>query len=277
MMKLLISLLLLSSLGFAKMVNGVAMTVDGEPITLYEIRDFAKTNKISINEAVTTLVQSKMEEKEIAETGIYATPQEIEMQLEKLANANNLSKETFLREFKKQGEDEAYLRERVEKKVKRDKLYGKLLSRKRKTIDEEMIRSQYELHKKEFKMPTKIELIEYLSSSAEALQMKQMNPMMMLPNLKVNNRTVPVNKLNPQLAMLLLKTKNNSFTPIIGIGPNESAMFYVKRKIEGEQVPYEKAKNAIAAKLIKEAEQAILIEHFEKKKSEANIVIIRKP
>ncbi len=52
MHKLLLSLLLGSTLSFASMVNGVAILVNEEPITLYDIERTMVVNKIPKNEAV---------------------------------------------------------------------------------------------------------------------------------------------------------------------------------------------------------------------------------
>ena len=54
-------------------------------------------------------------------------------------------------------------------------------------------------------------------------------------------------------------------------------MFFVKNKSKDMIVDYERAKQNIFARVMKEREQALLIEYFEKKKSEAIVKVIRKP
>ena len=57
MIKILTVLALMFSFSFARMIGGVAMTVDNEPITLAEIKTFQKQNHISKEDAVNALVQ----------------------------------------------------------------------------------------------------------------------------------------------------------------------------------------------------------------------------
>ena len=54
MYKLFLTLLVSSGISFAGMVNGVALTVNDDPITLYDIDKAMSTNKISKNEAINT-------------------------------------------------------------------------------------------------------------------------------------------------------------------------------------------------------------------------------
>ena len=56
MYKFFLSLLVGSSLTYAAMINGVALTVNDEPITLYDIDRTMVINKVSKNEAVSYLV-----------------------------------------------------------------------------------------------------------------------------------------------------------------------------------------------------------------------------
>ena len=126
-------------------------------------------------------------------------------------------------------------------------------------------------------MPGSVEVLEYLSNSGEVLNAIASQPMVQFPNVKVTPKTIPLDKVNPQIAMLLVKTADSSFTPVINAGNGTFAMFFVKSKTKGTIVPYEKVRNRIFAEVMKDREQALLIEYFEKKKSEAHIKVIRKP
>lgn len=60
---------------FSKTIGAIAMTVNGDPITLYEINQLSKRAKISKEDAVNALVQEKIEEEEMRKQGIYASPE----------------------------------------------------------------------------------------------------------------------------------------------------------------------------------------------------------
>jgi hypothetical protein len=96
------------------------------------------------------------------------------------------------------------------------------------------------------------------------------------PNVQVTPKTVDLKSINPQLAGLLLNTKNKTFTPILNLG-KISGMFFVIKRAGQKHISYEEAKQSIFARVLKSKEQAALIEYFEKKKSEANIKIVRRP
>ena len=276
MIKYFISFVFVTLSLYAKFVDGIAMTVDSEPITLYEIRQLAKENNISTEDAVNALVQQKIEEQEIKRLGIYVSSYDIDQEIEKLAKRNGLSMEQFKAILKKRGKDYKAFREEVEKKLKRDKLYQQILSKRMKKPDMEELQSFYNLHRDEFTMPSRIEMIEYLAPSKEALQMQRSQPMAKIPGIKMTPKTVDLTKINPKLGGLLLQTAEGSFTPIVNLG-KANAMFFVKQKLDPKPVSFAMAKEAIMAKLMKEREQAALIEYFEKRKSEANIKILRKP
>jgi parvulin-like peptidyl-prolyl isomerase len=261
---------------FAGLIGGVSITVDNEPITLYEIQSYVIQHKIPVEEAVNRLIQKKIEEIEIKKLGIVASPYEVDKKIEEIAKQNNMTVEEFKKALVAEGHSEKKIRSDIEDKFKRDELYKRIVGSSLKKPDEEELRSYYELHQDEFNMPTTVELIEYISNSKEALEAQKKQPMVNMPNIKVTPKTLDLKSINPQLAQLLLQTPNSSFTPVLSLG-KQSGMFFVKNKGGKNSVSYEMAKKAIFMRVMKEKEQAALIGYFEKKKSEANVKIIRRP
>ncbi len=140
----------------------------------------------------------------------------------------------------------------------------------------EQMKAFYEKHKNEFTIAGKIKIQEYTAKDPQALQAIQMRPMLMLPNVKITTKTLDPNKTNPRLIQFLLQTPLRKFTPIVNLG-EYSAMFFILKKEAPITASYEQVKQNIFMRLMKEQEQANLISYFEKKKSEANIKVIRKP
>ena len=56
MYKLFISLVVSSGISFAAMINGIAIIVNDEPITLHDIDKTMSVNKVGKNEAVSYLI-----------------------------------------------------------------------------------------------------------------------------------------------------------------------------------------------------------------------------
>jgi len=276
MIKQFMSLALIATTTFAGIVGGVSMTVDSEPITLYEIQNFVQQNKVSTEEAINRLIQQKIEDIEIKNLGLVVPPNNIDMKMEDLAKQNKMSLEKFKQELVKEGHSETTLRDQIEQKLKRDELYKKIVGSSLKKPDEEELVSFYELHKDEFSAPTTVDVIEFLSPSKEALEVQKKQPMAQQQNVQATQKTVKLQKINPQLAQLLMQTPEGTFTPVLSLG-KIAGMFFVQKKGGKISASYDKMKPTIFAMVMKSKEQASLIEHFEKKKSEANIKIIRRP
>ncbi len=261
----------------AKTIGAIAMTVNGSPITLYEIKAFSKKAHIPIEDAVNALIQEKIEQEEIQKQGIYATPDEIDQRIDMIAKQNHMTPRQFQKALKKEGTTIEALKKDIEKQIKKEKLYQKLLANKLKKPTEEEMRAYYQKHKNEFTVPGKIKIQEYLSNDPRALQAIKMQPMLMLPNVKITPKKVDPRKTNPQLIQLLMQTPLKQFTPIVNLGKNQAAMFFVESKGKAVTAPFEQVKQNIFMRIMKEQEQANLIAYFEKKKSEADIKVLRKP
>ncbi len=276
MIKILTVLALMMTLSSARMIGGIAMTVDNEPITLSEIKTFQQQNRLSKEDAVNALVQKKLEEEAVRAAGIFVNPMEIDKEVEFFAKKNGIDIAGLKAELSKQGTSFEKFRADIAAKLKRDKLYKKIIGTRLKQADDASLRAYYDAHKKEFKLPGNIKVIEYTSTDGRALQMIQMNPMMNQENVKMKEKTIEAAKTNPKLFALLLQTPETTFTQIINTG-KAFVMFFVKEKGHDRVLGFDKVKQNIFARVMKEKEQALLIEYFEKKKSEATIKIIRKP
>jgi DNA-binding phage protein len=252
------------------------MTVDNEPITLFEIMKQSKINNISKEEAVNRLVQQKIENIEIQKLNLVATPMEVDAKMKELAKQNGLTYEQFKQALAQEGHNEEQIREQIEQKYKRDKLYKRIIGSKIQKPDFDELKSYYELHKNRFSMPEAVEIIEYLSPAKEALEMQKRSPMMQVPNIKATPKSINFSEINPQLASLLAGTPDGSFTPVLDLG-KQSGMFFVKRKLGVKEADFQVVQKSVYAMLMQEREQAVVIEYFEKKKSEANIKVVRQP
>ena len=277
MIKYFLAFTLLVTPIFAKTIGGIALTVNGNPITTYEVNNLSKKAHISKEDAVNALIQEKIEEEEIKKSGIYATPDEVQKRIDLIAKQNKLTPEQFTKALKKEGKTIDELKNDIEKQIKKEKLYQKILAGKLKKPSEEEMREYYNKHKKEFTIPGKVKIQEYLSNDPRALQAIKMQPMLMLPNVKITPRTLDPRKTNPQLMQLILQTPTKTFTPIVNLGKNQVAMFFVERKGRSVTAPFDQVKQNILMRMMKDQEQANLIAYFEKKKSEADIKVIRKP
>jgi len=95
MYKLFLALLVSSGILFADTENGLALTVNDEPITIYDINKTMADNKLSKNEAVGLLVDKALYEQAVKENNISADIFDINDYIEKLASANGMDLYSF--------------------------------------------------------------------------------------------------------------------------------------------------------------------------------------
>jgi len=276
MLKLLFLLGFIVTFSFSRMIGGVAILVDGMPITTFEIKDFAKEKHISINDAVNALIQQKLAEEEIARLGITASQQEVENGLKELAKRNHLDLQTFKREVVAQGKTIYELKHDIANDIKKEKLYQKILAGSIKKPTDEDLKRLYEQHYNEFNMPTKIDVIQYVSNDKERLKTKLKTPAFPIEGVAEGKTTLPLNAIPPQLAQTLIKTKKGGYTPILKIDGGRYVAFKVVKKYN-KNLSFKDVKPKLMMAYIAERRQAKLIEYFEKKKAEATIKVIRKP
>ena len=72
MYKLFLSLVISSGISFAGMINGIAIIVNDEPITLYDIDKTMSVNNVSKNEAVSYLIDKILYDQLVKENNITA-------------------------------------------------------------------------------------------------------------------------------------------------------------------------------------------------------------
>jgi len=276
MLKALFLLGFIATLGFSRMIGGVAILVDGMPITTFEIKDFAKKNNIPVNDAVNALIQQKLAEEEIQRLGITASSQEINKALAELAKRNNMDLDTFKKKVVAQGKTIYDLKQDIAKDIKKEKLYQRILVGSIKKPTDEDLKRIYDQHYNDFNMPTKVDVIQYVSNDKERLRTKLKTPAFPIEGVAEGKTSLPLNAIPPNLAKTLIKTKEGRVTPIMGIGGGRYVAFKVLKK-HSKNISFEEVKPKLKMAYIAERKQAKLIEYFEKKKAGANIKVIRKP
>jgi len=276
MLKALFLLGVIVTLSFSRMVGGVAILVDGMPITTFEIKDFAKKNHLSINDAVNALIQQKLAEEEIAKLGIRASREEVENGLKELAKRNHMDLETFKKQVVAQGKSLYELKQDIANDIKKEKLYQRILMGSIKKPTDEDLKRIYEQHYKEFNMPTKVDVIQYVSTDKERLKTKLKTPAFPIEGVAEGKTSLPLNAIPPNLAKTLVKTKVGRVTPILSIGGGRYVAFKVLKKYS-KNISFKDIKPKLEMAYLAERRQAKLIEYFEKKKAGAEIKIIRKP
>lgn len=259
-------------------IGGVAVLVKNTPITLLEIQQEMKQSGLNAPQSADTLIRKKLEQLEASEKKITVTSAEINEELARMASQNNLSMEQFLNAMQTvRGLSEKDLKAKIEESIKGQKLYSAIAFSKmgQPTAEEEA--EYYQLHLDEFSRPESFEVTAYVSASQEVLSAKIADPMRHIEAIQTKDESIPYGKINPQLAQILNKTPNGSFSPIIPNGQNGFMSFYMRDKLNVVTDNLESVRPQISNTIIGEKRNQVLNDYFTRLRLSADIKVLRLP
>jgi len=149
----------------AEVVNRIIASVDGEPITLYELNQFiakqrALTPSLQIpsqNEALQALVTEKLLAKEIAAKGIHVRDEDIDRYVDHIKQANHLDDDQLKEALKQQGIDYAKYRDQVRQEIEKVQLMNREI-RGKVNVSPQDVNRYYEAHKAEYQLPARVKV-----------------------------------------------------------------------------------------------------------------------
>jgi len=275
MIKLLLPFFLFAALE-AKTVDAVAVIVEDEPITLYDISSEMKTAHIGKKEAVDILIRKKLEEKEIKRRGIGVTEDEIFDEIRRLAEANHMSISQFYDAVRESnGLSSSQLKEKIKQRLLSQKLYQSIAMTKMKEPDEREIEEYFKLHKEEFLHPAFYDVIIYTAPNKELLMQKLDNPMFYSTKIRKTKQRLAYEQLPPALAKILDATKEGSFTQIVPDGKGGFMSFYIEKRGPVQETNINKLRPVIVNVIMNQKRKEILDDYFAKLKDSADIKILR--
>ncbi len=279
-MKNLFLTLLFSPLLFSDIVGGIALTVDGEPITLYEIKQEQELSQQNVKKTVDILIRTKLEKIEAKNRNVTVTNAEVLEDLKKMAEQNNMSLSQLYETMSSSRHlSESQTKEKTKEKLRKQKLFDAIAMSQMEEPTQEELEEYYKLHLAEYQMPKSIDTMVYTSSDKDALERKISNPMINLPSVQMQNQTIEMAKVNPQLAQLLINTKNGSFTQILPpMAQNQGYMaFYIMNKNDVNTPALALVQNQIQASIMNKKRDQVLSEHFQRMRMNADIKVLRLP
>ena len=261
---------MLFSFAQAKMVDGIAMTVNGEAVTTSEIKAVQRQMGVSKKQAVDLLVQDRLQKSAMKKISIPES--DIDLKIAQIAAQNNLTVPKMQKVLKQQGTSWSKYRKSIKESLKKQKFYREKVAATLSKPSEDELKIFYENHKKEFVIPTSISLIEYSAPSEAALK----NFLQTKKKKGVRSRTVKKSTSNMNSALMgqLLQTQNGSFTRPFNAG-DKYISYKVVSKNGQRSMSFEDAKGAVAGRWRQEQQGKALKDYFEKMKTNADIRIIR--
>ncbi len=258
----------------AKIVAGVAITVNGDPITLHDISQTQKDRKMSKKEAIDFLVSQKIRDQELVRLKIDVSDARIDSEIHDMAYRNGLSSAAFLDKVRQQeGLSPSAYKKQLKEQIKTQELMRSILASN--VTGEDEMRSYYNQHQDEFSMPKEILAMRFTSHNKASLEQAMRNPNTAIKGVERAEENIPIDSLPPPIAQVFAATKVGQFTQILNGGNGALMTFLIKEKKDSEKISYQQAKNFIAQKLIEKRQNKILEDYFEKVKKKAVIINLR--
>jgi len=273
MTKTFLHLILLISLSAclpAKMIDGIALIVEGEAVTTAEIRAVRTQMAVSKSQAIDLLIQDRLQK--AAMKNISIPEIDIDKKISEIALQNNVTIPKMQKILQQQGTPWVKYRSSIRDALKKERFYQDEVVASTPTPSPDELKLFYKNHKKEFTLPTNIRMIEYTASSE-----KKMNKFLRTRNtsyVKVRKKTKSIKNIEGSVLTMLLQTPNGAYTTPINAG-DRYIVYKVLSKQGRTSMPYEAAQGAVAAKWKQEQQGKALKDYFEKLRTRADIKILR--
>ncbi len=255
----------------AKMIDGVAMVVEGEPVTTSEIVAVQKQYHLPKAKAINLLIRDRLQKATIDAVTI---PEEvIDQKISEVAAKNGVSVAQMQEILQQRGTEWSSYRDSVAHALKKEKFFQENVLEKIPTPTEDELKLYYKHHQSAFTLPTSIEMVEYSSDSREAIKnFLQTHRTDGVTTRKVTQKT---NTINPALLSALMQTPVGAFTRPFNAG-DRYIIYKVIAKKGTIQIPYRAAREGVLKQWQQTQQNKALQDYFEKLRTRADVQIIRR-
>jgi len=275
-MKKIVLALSVSVLLYAEIINGVALTVEGEPITLLEIKQEMRTMNTDAKRATDMLIRQKLEALEIEKRDISVSTSDVYEDIKKTAAANNMNVSQFYDAVREaNGINSTELKEKIKEKLLSQKLYAAIAYSSVAQPSQNDIEEYYALHKEEFKHPSSFEVTIYNAKERSRLEQKIANPMLYAPDVVTNDQTLPYTRIAPELASLLEATEVGSFSQVVPDGQGGFFSFYLRKKEQAQEADIQSVQDEIVNAIMAQKREQVLGDYFARLRHNADIRTLR--
>lgn len=148
----------------AERLNAVLATVDGEPITLYEVRQFAQSSlrlrqpaSLSQADLLRAVITDKIVERQVQQKGIIVRDEDVEAYIRSIKERNRIDDRQLEEALRAQGLDLVSYRKQVREDLARQQLIAREI-RGKVTVTPEDVQRYLDEHKEEFVGPARVRL-----------------------------------------------------------------------------------------------------------------------
>lgn len=262
----------------AKIVDGTAIIVQDEPITLLDITKMMEESHLGKTKTVDLLIRKKLEEQEIKKRKIDVTDDEVIDEIKNMAKQNNLTVSQFYEAvLNSQSLTSTQIQKEIKERLLSQKLFQAIAFSHMDEPGEQEIKDYFDLNKDKFNHPQSFSTIIYESTKKDLLQEKIDNPMFYSPQISRHEQTFEYSKISPQLADLLEKTPLDQFSSIVPDGKDGFVSFYIQGITKNKETKLEDVKAQVTNMIMADKREQVLKEYFDRARLNADIQTIRLP
>jgi hypothetical protein len=254
----------------AKMIDGIALIVEGEAVTTAEIRAVQKQARVSKAQAIDLLIQDRLQKAAMKDISI--SEDEIDTKISQIAAQNHISVPKMQKILKQKGTTWAKYRSNIREAMKKEKFYKEKVVATIAAPNDDELKIFYRNHKKEFVIPSSISMIEYSTPSKKT--MEKFLRTKSTKGIKSRSVTKKTKELNPALLSMLLQTPSGAYTRPLNTG-DKYVVYKIKSKKGKISMPFESAKGAVAARWRQQQQGKALKDYFAKMRTNADVQILR--
>ena len=257
------------------MKNGIAIKVNDDIITMYDIRDAQQKTNRKRGEVVAFLINQSLRKEAIKKENITVSDEEIDRFIDNVATQRRVSKARLRLLIQNQMSWESY-REEIKKQIAQQSLQRKVIAKALATISEDRLKTFFNEHKKDFQKLSKIEVIAYTSPNNRALEQVAKNPMLSLKNVKRKRETFTESGANRKIFLFLSQVKERQFSPIVPY-QKQFVRYFIQKKVVDDkaQVAYINLKNEVKNRYAIEYKDQFFKDYFQKMRANATIEYMR--
>ncbi len=268
---LLLGSILFLSFAEARMLDAIAIIVEGEPITTAEIRAIKTQMGVSDKQAREMLIQDRLQKSAIKD--IEIDEKRIDEKITSIAKQNNLTVPKMQKILKQQGTSWTKYRKSIREALKKEKFFQKNILASIPTPTEEELKRYYNNHKEDFVAPSSVSLIEY-SAKTEAALKNFLTTKKLTSSVHSKKVTKKTKGMNSALLGSILQTQDGSYTRPLNAGDRYISYKVLSKNGQGA-MPFEAAQGAVGARWKQEQENKAMKDYFQKLKTNADVQVIR--
>lgn len=262
----------------AKIIDGVAILVQNQPITMLEITNAMTESHLDQTQTVDLLVRKKLEDQEVKSRKITVSDDEVIDEIKRMATQNNMSVSQFYDAVaSSQNLTSTQIQKEMKTRLLNQKLFQAIAYTHMDEPDAQELKDYFELNMAKFSHPQSFNTVVYESKKQNVLQQKIANPMFYSPEMGHKDQIFEYAKIPPQLAELLERTPLNHFTEIVPSGKGGFVCFYIQGIEQSRDVKFEDVKAQVENMIMSDKREQVLKEYFDRAKLNANIQILRLP